>query len=107
MERKVFVVNYSGHDLSAATKFGKLVFLTESREINVFDTDGLLVDLRTKLAEADDGDFLLLSGSPVLNILASAILLMKYGILNLLIFNSKSREYVARTVTETQLQNIT
>ena len=106
MERKVFVVNYSGHDLSAATKFGKLIFLTESREINVFDTDGLLVDLRMKLKDAEEGDFLLLSGSPVLNILAASVLLMRYGVLNLLIFNSKSREYVARTVTEVQLQGI-
>ena len=106
MERKVFVVNYSGHDLSAATKFGKLIFLTESREINVFDTDGLMVTLRQKLVEAVEDDFLLLSGSPVLNILASAMLLMRYGVINLLIFNSKSREYVARTVTEVQLQNV-
>lgn len=106
MERRVHVVNYSGHDLTAASKFGKLVFLTEGRYVNIFDTDNLILELRRKLKDVHANDFLLLSGSPVLNTIATMIWMLKFGNINYLIFNSKSREYVARTITETQIQGV-
>lgn len=106
VERKVFVANYAGHDLSSATKYGRLEFLTEGRHINIFDTDGLLLELRHKLQNAKENDFLLLSGSPVINSLATMIIFLKFGVINYLIFNSKSRQYVARTITEIQIQGV-
>ena len=101
--KKVYVVNYAEQDMSAAERFGKLVYLTEGKGVNIFSTDGLLRELKPKLEAIEEHDFLLLSGHPVLNILAAALIWFKYGRVNVLIFDAKSRDYQPQTITENQL----
>lgn len=98
--RKVYVVNKSGHDLSAANKYGELVFLTEGK-VNIFATDRLLKELEEKLKNSSLNDYLLVSGSVVLGALTIKIMLEIHGTVNLMIFNFKTNDYVVRTIKST------
>lgn len=98
----VYVVNHTEQDLSAANKFGKLVYLTEGVQ-NVFHIENMLSTMKEKLVDAEDGDYLLLCGSPILNIIASLVFITHAGKLNVLIFNAKTRAYTPRTLTEHQI----
>lgn len=102
-KQKVFVVNFSEQDLTDAERFGEIVFLTEGRSINIFNVEGILSDVRPKLADAKIDDYLLLCGSPVLNAIFATLMMFKFGSLNMLIFDAKTRTYTARTVSEVQL----
>lgn len=102
-KRKVYVVNHSDQDMSSAERFGELIYLTEGRGVNIFSTDSLLSEIKPKLRDVDDNDFLLLSGHPVLNILSAALIWFKYGRVNVLIFDAKTRDYQPQTITENQL----
>ncbi|NOY61012.1 MAG: hypothetical protein GXO75_19045 [Calditrichaeota bacterium] len=99
VEPRVFVLNYQGHDLSDAERFGKLVPLTHGNQ-PVFDTDRLLWTLRQRLEMNDfrpQQDYILLSGGGVLHFLIGAIL-SEYEKVNVLIWNAKTRHYVQREV---------
>lgn len=102
-KRKVYVVNYAEQDMSSAERFGELIYLTEGKGVNIFSTDSLLSEIKPKLRDFEESDFLLLSGHPVLNIIASALIWFKYGRVNVLIFDAKTRDYQPQTITENQL----
>ena len=101
--RKVYVVNYNNQDMSTAERFGELIYLTEGKGINIFRTDAILNEIKPKLKDVKEDDFLLLSGHAVPNILASALIWFLYGRVNLLIFDAKTRDYQPQTVTDNQL----
>ena len=100
--KKVFVANFNNQDVSPAERFGQLVYLTEG-STNIFNTNKLVVEIKSKLEEIRDTDFLLVSGHSIVNIIASSIILFKYGILNVLIYDAKTQDYVPQTITETKL----
>lgn len=102
--RTVFVVNQAGHDISAAEKFGKLVILTEGK-VNVFGTDRLASDLKNKLKDAQQDDYMLLAGYSLINLFVGLILYEKFKKINLLIYNFTSKEYVIREVTSEYFQS--
>jgi hypothetical protein len=104
---KVFIVNYGGHDLTAAYKYTKsgdddLVYLT-SGKINVFNTDNIIRDMLFKLREFTPDDFLLFCGYGVLGAFCFAHLMLRLDTVKTLIFNAKTREYVVRHVTRKEL----
>lgn len=101
--KKVYVCNFNGQDMSTAERFGELVYLTEGKGINIFNSDRLLNEIKPKLMDIGEADFLLLSGHAILNVLASALIFFKYGRVNVLIFDAKTRDYEPRTITEKQL----
>lgn len=101
--KKVFVVNFNGHDLTEASKYGQLVYLTTG-SINIFATDRLVYHLINALKEIEEEDFLLLSGNIVANILAFCIILTKHKKVNVLIYNFKNKGYVLRTITQEQFE---
>jgi len=102
-KRKVYVVNHNLQDMSTAERFGELIYLTEGKGVNIFSSDALLSELKPKLENVEERDFLLLSGHPILNVLASALIWFKYGRVNVLIFDAKTRDYQPQTITENQL----
>lgn len=75
----------------------QLVNLTEG-SINIFDTDRLKYNIKTKLEESkvSSDDFLLLSGSPVINGIASVLIEKLTGKLNYFIYGAKDKDYVKR-----------
>ena len=101
---KVYVVNNSGHNFTAAERYGKLVYLT-SGKINIFATDRLIQELKGKLKGAEKGDFLLLSGYALLNIIVFNILMHKHGRVSVLIYDFHKREYVRRDLEKEVMEN--
>jgi len=98
---KVFVAHHKSHDITSAKIYGELVILTEG-VVSVFKTDSLVVEITKKMEDSTVDDFLLLSGAPIINCIAFTTQLLKFGIVQTLIFNAKTREYVCRTITEQQ-----
>ena len=100
--KKVFVANYNGQDMSPAERFGQLVYLTEG-STNIFNTNKLISEIKDKLDVVREDDFLLVSGHSIVNIIASSLILFQYGLVNVLIYDAKTQDYVPQTITETRL----
>jgi len=100
---KVYIVNKSGHDFSQAEVYGELIILTQGT-VNVFATDRLRDELRNKLKDSQEGDYLLLSGSGVLCALATLIMIELHGKVKWLLYNFKSHEYVVREVVKREVK---
>ena len=96
MEKIVWVVNYKHQDIDSAAKFGELRKLTEGN-INVFALDLLLKRFADSLKDSCNEDYLLPCGSIIINMIASVVMLEKHGVLNLLIFDLRTKEYVRRS----------
>jgi len=93
MDTKVYVVNKSSHNFSAAEKFGELVFMTEGR-MNRFSTNDMIRKFKDSLADSKSTDYILLCSLNVMNSLACAVFAHKHGTLNLLLY--KNGSYVER-----------
>lgn len=98
----VYVVNRASHDLSAAKKFGDLVFLSENRQ-DRFATNNMYREFLPLLECSQPNDYLLLTGLTVMNVVAASILAMLHQKLNVLIHNPKNNSYVARTIDLTNI----
>lgn len=95
---KVYIVNYAGYDYSAAAKYGKLVPVTKGT-IDIFKEQRLAYDIKQALADFDpDKDYLLFSGSNVINVVASSILLARFFEYKCLIYGAKRGDYVERVM---------
>ena len=95
---RVYVVNDGGHDFSPAMSRGELVILTRG-SVNVFATDRLLQELKDKLNESHEDDFLLTSGNGLVSCLAHTFMMLKHGRVNLLIYSFKNKDYELRNMT--------
>lgn len=95
----VYVVNQGCHDYSKAEEFGKLVFLSEV-SMDRFDTSKIWRKFHPVLSHASNKDWILLSGLTVMSLIASGILIAKFGKLNLLIYRNtkKGPEYVPQVI---------
>jgi len=103
----VYVINFSGHNISTCKRFikkGKIIYLTEG-SVNIFNIDRVLYDLKAKLENYNDNDYLLLSGNVVLNVLVALIVKDMVEHLNLLIWDAREtvRDYRQRTVNTKSL----
>jgi hypothetical protein len=105
---RIYVTNYAGHDLSHAFRFTALsrkeaqVNLTEGN-VDIFDITRLIYTIKQKIRQSNKDDFLLLSGSIILNCIAFSQWLERHGMVNLLIYNSKERCYTLRKITHMQM----
>jgi len=101
---KIFIVNNAGHNFENAFDYTDLprkkaeVNMTEGCQ-DIFDTDRLIYTIKERLEDSLRGDYILLSGSSVLNVIAVVIQLQKFREANLLIYHVKERRYVLRTIT--------
>ncbi|MCK5604594.1 hypothetical protein KAR91_22085 [Candidatus Pacearchaeota archaeon] len=93
--RKVFIVNRSCHNFSAAKKFGELVFMTEG-QINRYAISEVFRAFDEPLNNSHVDDYLLVSGMSTMLVVASSILANKHGRINLLLY--KNGRYLERTV---------
>jgi hypothetical protein len=98
---KVYVVNRGCHDYSGASKFGQLVYLSES-SMDRFDLSKIWRKFKPVLDESSPEDFILLSGLTVMSIVATTIFSQLHGKLNILIFKgykkSNKGEYIPETI---------
>lgn len=90
---KVFIVNKSTHDFSAAKKFGTIVFLSKG-SMNRYETNSMARKFLDKLEDSDENDYIVPCSLNVMNSLACAIFASKHKRLNLLLF--KEGIYIER-----------
>lgn len=93
----VWIVNKGGHNYGTAEKFGHLVPLT-SESVNPFAIDRLLVNIGRRLTVAKEGDYILISGLPLLNALVVCKMLSKFEKVNILQWSVKKGKYVELTL---------
>lgn len=84
------------HDLSAAEKFGTLVYLLDAATVP-FNPPPVIEELKNKLATYDDDDYLLLVGNPALIGFATAIAADYNGRVKLLQWSGRRDCYVPIT----------
>ena len=98
----VFIVAKGPHDYSKAADKGELTYLFPDNKVNVFASDQLASDVAAKLAGSTPDDFLILSGNMVAASIAFAVMLLKHGAVNVLIYSFKSDCYEVRTIRQGQ-----
>lgn len=92
---KVFIVNKSSHDFSAAEQFGRIVFLSEG-PMNRYSVNNMMRLFTDAMRGSHPDDYLVPCSLNVMNSIASAILAYKHGRLNLLLF--KQGTYIERNI---------
>jgi len=99
---RVYITNKSGHDFSAAQKFGDFVYLSEGT-INPFAVAKIYRQFAKELKESTPDDFLLITGLSLMNGIAFAIMGRKHGRLNILQYFSQTQTYKCRTIIVDEL----
>ena len=92
---KVFIVNKSSHDFSAALTYGELIFLSEG-PMNRYATNSMHRTFTDKLKDSDEHDYIVPCSLNVMNSIACALFARKHGKLNLLLF--KEGSYIERNM---------
>jgi hypothetical protein len=90
---KVYVVNKSNHDFSAAKKYGDLVFLSEG-PMNRYSTNNMMRVFNERMKHSTVDEYIVPCSLNVMNSIACAIFAHKHGALNLLLF--KEGSYIER-----------
>jgi len=91
--RKVFIVNHSPHDFSAAEQYGKIIFLSEG-SMNRYATNNMIRIFHERMTDSHEEDLIVPCSLNVMNSIACAIFAKKHGRLNLLLF--KDGRYIER-----------
>ena len=90
---KVYIVNRSAHDFSAADKYGKVIFLSEG-SMNRYSTNSMFRQFEAIMKDSEENDHIVPCSLNVMNSIACAIFAHKHGKLNLLLF--KDGSYIER-----------
>lgn len=96
-ERKVYVVNNSGHDFSPAREYGELIFLSEGM-MNSYNLNKMYRIFAPILENSNPKDWILMSGLPQMNVIAASIFAYKHGRINLLLYSSSRHRYDKREI---------
>ena len=90
---KVYIVNKSTHDFSAAYDYGKVIFLSEG-PMNRYSTNNMMRVFADRMKESKKDDYIVPCSLNVMNSIACAIFAHRHGTLNLLLF--KAGNYIER-----------
>lgn len=104
----VWVTNWGGHPYSKAERYGRLLALTKGT-VNPFKPDRIAYVVGLMLKQADEEDYLLISGLPVVVGLIMAMWLSKFKKVKLLQWSIREQDYepvtlYAETVYHNALQ---
>jgi hypothetical protein len=94
-DRKVFIVNVGFHNYQSAKEFGELVPVTLAK-VNLKNTDRLEAEMQEVLDDFVEGDYLLLSGVPLLNVIAAGYVFKRLGFLDTLSWDPALQAYHIR-----------
>jgi len=89
---RVFVTNYAGHDYSALNKYGKQMFITKGF-ISFQGLDRVKFQVAQGMLESTSEDWLALSGTNILNVIAAVLWFNKHGKVKVLNYDKESRQY--------------
>jgi hypothetical protein len=98
------VENRKGHDISKAAEFGDIVVLYPKKIYDIFMVSKHAHVVRTLLADAEKGDYLIAGGNVILMLIAFGVLLEKFGSVNLLLCDVRTLDYVPRVIAKHQLK---
>jgi hypothetical protein len=97
---KAYIVNYTGHNFDGIYKLyptAEIVTLSEGN-VGIFNTHRLVYDFKLKMVDSGPEDVVVLTGSIILNIIASLVMFERHGHVNVLIWHAKRQEYVPRSI---------
>jgi hypothetical protein len=94
-KKTIFIPNKSNHNYDASKQFGTLVSVTEGNK-DLYNLNGLMREMDI-LYESHSDDYILISGAPIINIIACSIFASLHGRLNLLLFK-KDQTYCERKI---------
>lgn len=99
----VFLTNMAAdHDYSPATRYGAIRPITRGN-YPVFKTSRLIEEIATAIAQSEEGDYLLISGSAFVAALCMALWLSRHKSCQVLLYDNQQVAYVPRTVKREQL----
>ena len=90
---RVYIVNKSSHNFSAAEQFGEIVFLSEG-PMNRYSTNNMHRVFSEGLIKSKKSDYIVPCALNVMNSIACAIFAHLHGSLNLLLY--KNGDYIER-----------
>lgn len=84
--KKVFIPNRSGHNLKAATEFGDLVIMSKGTQsiLSLLSQHRMFCEI---MSDSSPEDYVAMLGPSSLVALASAIMAVKHGCVNYLVFD--------------------
>lgn len=94
--RKVYIVNKSSHNFSAAEQFGEIVFLSDG-PMNRYSTNNMFRTFNALMKDSSPSDYIVPCSLNVMNAIACSIFAHRHGTLNLLLF--KQGKYIERNHT--------
>jgi hypothetical protein len=86
---RVFVTNYAGHDYSQAEKYGELVYITKGY-VSFHSLDRVKYRVCEEVNKSTSEDWLLLSGIPVICVMAALYWQWKHTKVKLLVHDKKN-----------------
>jgi len=99
---RVYITNAAGHDFSKAEKFGELTWITKGW-VPLQSLDRVKFLVAEKLQHARPEDYLLLSGTQVVCVVAALYWFYKFGEVKLLVHDKKEDDYRELLVTNANL----
>lgn len=102
--RKVFIVNDSGHDFSAAEKFGELIVMSTGL-LDKYNLTGMKRRFEPHILTSKPTDYILHTGPSVMSALACSMFTALHGRLNILLWKAEQdgRDcYVYRRIVFTE-----
>jgi len=94
---RIYIPTRGNREYKGVEKWGEPTFLTHGN-IPMYTPNALHSLLLNKMADSKPSDYLVPCGPASVRMMAAALLASKHGVLNLLLWQEKSREYMERTV---------
>lgn len=105
---RIYIVNDSGHRYHLAEELvpnAELIAMTKGN-VNPTQVDRLAFQLNEFIALSTVSDYLLLSGTPILNALAGMLWILRHRECKMLIFEAKEQKYEQYIVDRANLERI-
>lgn len=90
--RKVYVTNYASHDYTDAERYGEICFVTRGF-ISFQSLDRVRYQVAQGLKGATADDWLALSGTNIINVLAAILWFQRFGRCKILNFDKTTQKY--------------
>lgn len=98
---RVFALQQTNHDISDASRFGKIVYVFGERRPSLFDHEGFrsqYLDRMEELRFDPNKDFVVFVGTAIPSVLCTSFLMEEYGGFNALLFNATTQQYLLRRI---------
>lgn len=96
---RVYVANFAGHDYAPAAKYGQLVFVTRGF-ISFQGLDRVKFQVAQGMADSRPDDWLALSGTNIINVLAALLWYQMHGLVKILNYDKTTNTYREIIVTK-------